>query len=241
MWYNSFQLVMFDFDGVLVDSERAHYNAYKQMCAKHGVNLPWDFVTYCSHAHYSSDSLQKALYREYPTLHEQAPEWSTLYREKTAFLEELYNTGKVGLQPGVTALLEELQENGVQRCVVTHSAGPLVALLRKQHPILNTIPHWITRESYNRPKPASDCYQLAIERLLPPGGRAIGFEDTPRGITALLGSDAAAAVLIAHCPYPEITQLQTLGVHVVPCLSQLSALNSPSCDIMLGRYATSRE
>lgn len=216
-WLKDFSLVMFDFDGVLVDSERAHYEAYREMCAGRGVAMQWDFLTYCRHAHASSEQLRTALVADYPSLLQGAG-WPELYAEKTEALLRLYRTGAVQLQEGVTELLEALEEAGIARCVVTHSADTLVELLREQHPILNTIPHWITRGHYSRPKPAPDCYQLAMERLLPEGGQAVGIEDTPRGLEAILAS-GAAAVWVRYCDYSETSELMARGVR---CISSLA-------------------
>lgn len=212
-----FQLVMFDFDGVLVDSERAHYRAYQAMCHGRNVPLSWDFATYCSYAHYSSTAVQEALYQHYPQLYVQEPNWHVLYAEKTRALVNIYRQGDIALMPGAAVLLEALEQQKMPRCVVTHSAKDLVDMLRSQHPVLNTIPHWITREEYAKAKPAPDGYLVAMQRLLPPGGKAIGFEDTPRGLQALLAS-GATAVLVPQCEYPEIPDLLQRGALFLPSL-----------------------
>ncbi|MCH9703616.1 MAG: HAD hydrolase-like protein, partial [Chlamydiae bacterium] len=68
MNWHDYDLICFDFDGVLVDSEQLHFDAYKQMCAKRGISLKWDEVQYAKFALYSADGLKKALLKEYEQL-----------------------------------------------------------------------------------------------------------------------------------------------------------------------------
>lgn len=201
-WFEGYQLVLFDFDGLLVNTEELHFLAYKRMCAAHGFNLDWTFDRYVRSAHYSATAVKEDLYRKFPTLKNEA-EWEVLYQEKKRHYIDLLRSGQVSLMPGVEKVLKELEEAKVNRCVVTHSALDLIQLIRSQHPILNTIPHWITREDYGEPKPHSECYLFAISKHASDEDRVIGFEDTPRGIQALLGT-RAQPVLIADLSHPGV-------------------------------------
>jgi HAD superfamily hydrolase (TIGR01509 family) len=210
-WIHNYQLFLFDFDGLLVNTEEIHYLAYKQMCAARGIDLQWSFHRYCQAAHYDAHALREQLYAEFPILKQQEPNWSVLYAEKKAALQKLVKEGSVDLMPGVQEFLSLLEKHAIPRCVVTHSPDSLVQLIRKKHPVLNTIPLWITREHYSQPKPHSECYLYAIASFAKPQDRIIGFEDTPRGIHALMGT-RAEPVLICQADYPEISEFLTQGV-----------------------------
>ena len=209
-WIHNFQLFLFDFDGLLVNSEELHYLAYKRMCANRGVDLNWTFEEYCSLAHYSAEGVRKKIYADYPLLTEQGLSWDVLYSEKKQAIFNLLNEGYVHTMPGVESLLLKLEQANIKRCVVTHSSYELVNIVRKKNPILNTIPFWITREDYKNPKPDSECYLKAISTLAKETDQVIGFEDTPRGLTALMGT-RATSVLICQANYPEIPQLLENG------------------------------
>jgi beta-phosphoglucomutase len=212
-----YQLFLFDFDGLLVNTEELHYLAYKQMCQQFGVELDWSFERYCCAAHYDSDAVRNQLYGQYPELYQREPNWDILYAEKKRRVIALLEQGTT-LMPGAEEILTHLQENGIKRCVVTHSAEELVAVARAQHPILNTIPHWITRHDYSHPKPQPDCYLKAIEKLADPNDRIVGFEDTPRGIKAL-SQTRAQPVLICKVSYPEIPEFVSNGILCYPTIS----------------------
>ncbi|MBA3958297.1 MAG: HAD family phosphatase [Parachlamydiaceae bacterium] len=219
-WAHDYQLFLFDFDGLLVNSEEIHYLAYKRMCAARGVNFDWDFNRYCQAAHYEADALRIQLYEQYPELHQQEPNWDVLYQEKKEQLKKLFHEGAVQLMPGAEQLLHYLKKHQIRTCVVTHSADDLVSIIRKQNPILNTIPNWVTREQYTKPKPNSECYLKAIEMLAAPTDRVIGFEDTPRGIRALMGTRAQPC-LVCRAAYPEIAEFLKQGVKHYPSLADL--------------------
>lgn len=209
-WIFCFQLFMFDFDGLLVNSENLHYQAYHEMCAARGVDFTWDFAQYCRYAHYEAVGFREALFKDFPALKASESNWDVLYEEKKAALIRLVNEGKTELMPGVESLLKTLEKHNIKRCVVTHSPSPLIEAIRSQNPILNTIPYWITREDYSLPKPNPECYQKAIAKYCVEGDRVIGFEDTPRGLRALMGTNATP-VIICEIEYPEIPEFTKKG------------------------------
>ena len=220
-WIHNYGLFLFDFDGLLVNTEELHYLAYKKMCNARGFPLDWNFNRYCQAAHYQSTGLRDQIYAHLPALHQLEPNWDILYAEKKQAVLDLIDQGAVQLMPGVEALLKALQTANIPRCVVTHSPHPLIKAVRSQNPLLDSIPHWITREHYSQPKTSPECYLKAIESFSKPNTRIIGFEDTPRGLQALLGT-RAQAVLICTVDYPELpTYLQQGALHY-PSFNQIS-------------------
>jgi HAD superfamily hydrolase (TIGR01509 family) len=211
-WLQNYKLYLFDFDGLLVDTEEMHYAAFKRTLLQKGIDLKWDFARYCQIAHYEADAIIGRLYADYPRLVELQPSKTALYAEKTEAMLQLINEQKIKLMPGVEKFLIKLENAKLTTCVVTHSSDDIVKLIRKQNPVLEKISHWITREHYNRPKPYPDSYITAIQKYSKPGDGVIGFEDTPRGVSALLPTKATI-VLVTKDPYPEIPSFLSKGVY----------------------------
>jgi beta-phosphoglucomutase len=208
-WIHDYQLFLFDFDGLLVNTEELHYKAYQRMCAKRGLVMDMGFQNYCKIAHYHSIGLSEELYKLYPEL--RGISWDVLYAEKKQEMVDLLNEGKAQLMPGVERLLAALQKASIPRCVVTHSPTEIINAIRKDYLIFDTIPFWITREQYTKAKPDPECYIKAVEMLAKPSDKIIGFEDTPRGLKALLGT-RAKPVLICQTNYPEIPEFVAAGI-----------------------------
>ena len=184
-WIKQFDLFLFDFDGLLVNTEELHFGAYKKMCRDRGFELPWSFEKYCTKAHFSSSGIREGIEEDLPDLIAQERDWNVLYGEKKRAYLELLEKGAVTLMPGVEELLFHLASSEIKRCVVTHSSKELVEPIRSQLPILETISLWIMREDYMHPKPHPEGYLKALEKLKSPNDRIIGFEDTYKGLQAL--------------------------------------------------------
>lgn len=188
-----YNLFLLDFDGLLVNTEKLHYAAYKKMCASLGFCLDWDFAFYCKVAMSDSTALKNALLKEFSEL--KAFSWDDLYKKKKKYYLEVLETEALELMPGVHDFLSKLAQASVKRCVVTHSPKEQIDFIRKKLPILETIPYWMTRENYSEPKPHPECYVKAMEFHLKNGEKAIGFEDSPRGLKALLGTRAHGVMI----------------------------------------------
>lgn len=209
-WIQQYTLFLFDLDGLLVNTEVIQYAAYQKMCADRGVDLGWDFAHYCQIAHLDALGIRENICADHPELLAQVTGWSVLYEEKKKALMQLLNEKKIELMPGVEKLLKALQEANIKRCVVTHSLSEAVSRIRDQNPILDSIPVWITREQYSMPKPSPDGYLTAIAQLATDADRIVGFEDTPRGLKALLET-RAQPILISQTDYPETPALIKRG------------------------------
>ncbi|NGX56550.1 MAG: Beta-phosphoglucomutase [Candidatus Anoxychlamydiales bacterium] len=194
-WIDSFQLYLFDLDGLLVNSEMIHYQAYIDMLDRRGFKLNWSFLKFCEVAHFSDVSLKEGLYSFFPSLYNQEPNFNILRKEKNEIFLKLLSSSKVDLMNGVKKLLEELDKKNIKRCVVTNSSNIMCDIIKSKQPTLKTIPNWITRLDYINPKPDPECYNKAITLFAKKGDRIIGFEDSTRGLNALLKTTATAVLI----------------------------------------------
>jgi HAD superfamily hydrolase (TIGR01509 family) len=208
---------LFDLDGVLVRTEELHFAAYREVAAATGRDLPWSFERYCLAAHYGTERLRGELAAALPGLLPDVAAWDALYAAKSRAYLELLARAPIELLPGAAAALERLTAAGTACAVVTNSTREQTARVRRRQPVLDSVPVWVTREDYAAAKPAPDGYRVALARLGVAPAAALGFEDTPRGVQALVAA-GVDAVLVTHIPYPD------LGVEprlVVPSLAAL--------------------
>jgi beta-phosphoglucomutase len=212
-WLEEYQLFLFDFDGLLVNTEHLHMQAYERLAEEVGFQPHWDFRKYCSIAHRGLHELEKYFYSQAPRLRERFPDWQPLYKRKQALYDEVIREGKCALMPGAEELLRQLRERKISCAVVTHSLAQPVAFLRSQLPVLDLIPdrNWITRDQYPEPKPHPSGYLLALERHGSGAQKVVGFEDTPRGLQALRQT-RAQPVLVCPTDYPLLPEVPLQGV-----------------------------
>ena len=57
-WLKKYSPIFFDFDGLLVDTECLHFQAYKDTLQSRGIGCPWSFLQFAEKAHTSGRALQ---------------------------------------------------------------------------------------------------------------------------------------------------------------------------------------
>jgi len=192
---------LFDFDGLLVDSERIHYRAYIELLARRGLELPWSFEEYLVVAHAGQYSLRDGVYALHRDLEGKEPDWEKLRAEKREIYLEMIEESPIPLMPGAADLVTSIVKRGAPVCVVTHSEQVEVEKIRRRYPQLGQIPRWITREEYTGAKPKPDGYLYAATELGIDLERAVGFEDSPRGVVALQQAGVGTPIWVAPNSY----------------------------------------
>ena len=216
------QVVLLDFDGLLVNTENLHFHAYQRVCSHRGFTLNWDFSTFCSIAHRSSTGLKEKMYHDLPLLYALEPSWEVLYQEKKAEYIKLLQEGAINLMPGAEQFLAFLKQKNIKRAVVTNSPKEQIDLIKAKIPSLQTIPLWITREDYKNPKPAPDGYLQALAQLVKPGDNVLGFEDTLRGYLALEAAGVEGIVVSDVLSEEFERELISRGAKIIPSFAALA-------------------
>ena len=195
--------VFFDFDGLIVDTEPLHYQAYRLVFQENGLPFPWDFSTFTSVAHTSANGLSQMIARAFPHFF-QIKSWQKLYEEKGRYYKKLLEKSRLKWMPGAPSVLNCVKQSKTFYCVVTNSTREHIELCQTHLPLLKQIPLWITREDYTHPKPSPDGYLKAIERAHLQG-EMVGFEDTLRGVVSLQNAHIHP-VLICPQTHPQMNK-----------------------------------
>jgi sugar-phosphatase len=176
--------VLFDLDGVLVDSRVVVARTWQRWLVRHDLRIP-DLVRR-AHGRRSIDTVREIA----PLLRaEEEVEWLAA--------AELDDTDGLCLLPGARGALHALGDD--RRAVVTSGGRPL-AELRLRHVGLPIPRVLVTAEDVEAGKPAPDGYRRAAERLGHDPADCVVIEDTPAGISA--GRAAGATVLAVATTFP---------------------------------------
>jgi beta-phosphoglucomutase len=173
----TYEAILFDFDGVLVDSEPVHYTCWRETLAPFGIDFAWE--TYQQRCIGITD---RAMLEELCRLSDPPLDIERLWQEYPAkrarFRQRMLSGTPVALE--VKALLDELS---VYRLAVVSSSGRA-----EVEPILEAggIRHYfdavVCREDVSRYKPDPDPYQKAAELLR--ATSALVVEDSEAGIAS---------------------------------------------------------
>ncbi|HVO36500.1 MAG TPA: HAD-IA family hydrolase [Gemmatimonadales bacterium] len=160
--------LLFDLDGVLVDSHAVVERTWRRWAVRHGLDA--GPLLAVAHGRRTRDTLKAVV----PHL-DPAPEVAWL---DAAELQDLEGVVAVA---GAAPLLAALA-NG--RWAVVTSCGRALAAQRLEQAGLPLPPVLVTSEDVARGKPAPDGYLLAAERSVAAPASCLVFEDAPPGIAA---------------------------------------------------------
>ena len=190
-----FDAVLFDFDGVLADSEPLHYACWAEALAPLGVVLTWEFFR--DHCVGLDDREMMRLIaaqsdppRDWETLWARHPEKKEMFR--------LRMLAAPPFAPGIGPLLKELH-GAYKLAVVTSSARSEIEPALEAGALLAYFDALVCGREAERLKPAADPY-LAAARLLG-AKQPLVVEDSPYGIA----SGRAAGFEVLAIPTTEET------------------------------------
>jgi beta-phosphoglucomutase len=179
-----FDAILFDFDGVLLDSEPLHYACWAEVLAPLGVKLDWDYYRDQYLGVADRDMIPRIAAQADPPL-----DWTALwaqYPNKRDCLRKRLEYPP--FLPELPSLLEDLRHDH-KLAVVSTSVRVEVEPALEAGGILSYFEAVVTGENTERHKPAPDPYLLAARLLAvrnplvvedsEPGiasGRAAGFE-----------------------------------------------------------------
>jgi len=199
--------LIFDCDGVLVDTERdGHRVAFNRAFADAGLDAEWDVALY-------GELLKIAGGKERMTHYFNENGWPRgqtaeslipqLHKRKTAIFTELVASGSLPLRPGITRIVDEAHSAGVRLGVCTTSAADSVNgvldLMGKQRKTYFEIV--LAGDVVSKKKPDPEIYDLAKKRLGLDGRECVVIEDSRNGLLAAVG--AGMRCLITTSTYTQ--------------------------------------
>jgi sugar-phosphatase len=178
------EAILFDLDGVLVDSHAVVERTWRRWIERHAIHVP-DIVR---RAHGR---------RSIETVREVAPQLDADEEVRWLAEAELGDFDGVVALPGAGSMLEVLREG--EWAVVT-SGGRELARRRLMHSNLPVPGVLIAAEDVAIGKPAPDGYLMAAARLGRLPSNCVVIEDTPAGIQAGRRSGARTVALTTTFP-----------------------------------------
>ena len=191
---SDFSAVLFDLDGVIVDTEGQYSLFWKQIGEEYMPGMP-DFALAIK---------GRTLTQIYDTYFPDTADRAAITERLNAFERQM----DFPYIAGAREFLEALQAQGVPTAIATSSNCDKMACLYARHPeIKNLVTAVLTAEDARRSKPAPDCYLAAAERLGADISKCIVFEDSPSGLAA---GRASGAFVIGVCTSLAATEIEPL-------------------------------
>lgn len=200
--------LVFDFDGLILDTETCHHLSVSEQFVAHGVEL-------------SQEEWMARLGRA------DNPHWIELLEQTTGRVVERDGIVEVhrvryrelvhaeDVRPGVVELLEEARRSGVAVAVASSSDREWVEGHLRRLDLFEYFHAVRTRDDVARGKPHPDLFLAALDALGVPATQAIAFEDSHNGSLA-----AKAAGMYTVVVPNDLTRVQDFA-HVDLVLDSL--------------------
>ena len=200
VWSAAVAGLLFDSDGVLVDSDASVTRSWTRWAERYGLDAP--SVLHVVHGHRAADTVVELLPQ---AQHADALERIHRY--------ELEDTAAVAALPGARELTSGLPD-GRWAVVTSATSGLAAARLAAAGIVAPEV--LVTADDVSTGKPAPDGYRLAASRLGAPVGDCVVLEDAPSGVEAARAAGVRAVIGIGE------RALETDADVVVPDLRSVS-------------------
>ncbi len=192
--------VLFDMDGVLVDSEEYIFEAAKLMFAEHGVNVkPEDALPFVG----TGEN------RYISGIGERNGFLVDIERDKArtyAIYEEI-TRGNLQALPGVRSFINQCKARGLKMAVASSADRIKIAINLCEIGLEDTLfDAVISGEDVERKKPFPDIYLLAAKRIGVKPEACLVVEDAISGITAGKAAGAKCLALTTSFPAEKLTE-----------------------------------
>lgn len=212
--FSNYRAVIFDMDGLLLDTERLFIRAYEISCKDLCIDTSRSLImsVYGVNSATTVDLFSK-YFRD--TVFGQ-----TLFNQIKKRYEDLLEEGPVSLKPGVPQILKEIQRERIQMCVATSTSLSPARLRLTKAGILSYFQFVIGGDQVENGKPAPDIYLRVAHQLGVQPESCLVFEDSDNGVRAARG--AGMTVIQVPDLAPPCEEVVNFKHLVVPSL--LSAI-----------------
>ena len=185
------EALVFDYDGVIADTEPLHWRSWQAVLSLHGIKLGWE--DYCLIGRGVSDAAIFEHFRE--QIHNSAPSLLAVQNSRRKQMVQSWSLAESPISPETIALLRSLASHRVGLVTSSDRSEVEPVLLAAQ--ISDCFHAKVFGDESLAPKPSPAPYLAIAERLGVKTG--IAFEDSEPG----LASAAAAGFRAVRVPQPH--------------------------------------
>ncbi len=224
--------LVFDVDGVIIDSEKVHYIAFKKVLSKYNYRL--NFASYKKY--FSGKSIKGgflSLLSENKIVDNADDDIIKDFSKQK--IDETIHIFKTNLTFYADTLdfIARVSEGNVEfegigsvrdkpvLAMVTGLEKTLLEEVLKHHNLRELFSVFVTPDMYTHSKPNPECYLKALSEMKLTSLECIGFEDTPSGVSALNNARIYSVGITTTHDQKELKDAKQLTTSLVSLISDL--------------------
>ncbi len=173
------QTVIFDMDGVIVDTEPVHRYAYFQHFSELNIDVSEELFT-----SFTGNSTRNVFQRVNSIFNLNADVEELILRKRTIFNDTFDHKEDLELLEGVENLIKNLHENGVELILASSASKVTIDRVFRRfglHPYFSNI---VSGEDFPKSKPHPAIFEFAASLSKAPKENCIVIEDSTNGVLA---------------------------------------------------------
>lgn len=175
----SLKAVLFDMDGVIVDTEPLHRKAYFKTFNELEISVSEDLYTSFTGA--STKRVCETLIADFDLNHTHE---TIATIKRTHFKDYFYNDDEFDLIPGVRELIQHYYENGITLILASSATMTTINMVFEKFELEKYFSGKISGADLKESKPHPEVFLLAAEMAGEPVGNCMVIEDSTNGILA---------------------------------------------------------
>ncbi|AII53138.1 HAD family hydrolase [Hymenobacter sp. APR13] len=201
--------VIFDMDGVIVDTEPVHRYAYFRHFEELGIG-----VSDAEYAQFTGRST-KNVYQHLKDRHGLPHEVGELVLSKREFFNRAFDEKPdLELLEGVRALIEDLHQHGLELILASSASHSTIARVMRRFGLGPYFTHLLSGEDFPRSKPDPAIFARAAALATAAPAECVVIEDSSNGVTA---AKAAGLYCIGynseHSPLQDLSHADLVVAH----------------------------
>lgn len=179
--FNMVHTVIFDMDGVLVNSEPVHQRHEREIYEELGLDLT--FEEQQSFVGMSAMDSWTFVIEKYKLNHK--PE-ELLLKGRGKYLKVLEETDEVQMMEGARELIQRLEHDAFHLLLASSATSPTIGAVLKKFELTRTFPLYIGGDMVHNSKPNPDIFLKIAELAQVKPADCVVIEDAEHGVTAAL-------------------------------------------------------